>query len=50
MVFLHFGRNVPRISSSVKRAETRMDQHGQLFGGKREREKTAQMCESVISS
>ena len=39
MVFLHFGKNLPRISSSVKRAKTRMDQHGHVFGGKREREK-----------
>jgi hypothetical protein len=34
-----FREELPRISSSVKRAKTRMDQHGQQFGGKRERGK-----------
>jgi hypothetical protein len=39
MVFLHFGKNVPRISSSVKYPKNRMDQHGHVFGGRRERKK-----------
>jgi hypothetical protein len=33
-VFLHFGKNLTRISRSVKCAKTRMDQHGHVFGGK----------------
>jgi hypothetical protein len=37
MVLLHFGENVPRMSSSVKYAKTRLDQYGHVFGAKRER-------------
>jgi hypothetical protein len=49
MVFLHFGKNLPRISSSVKYARTWMSQHSHAFDGKRERNSAAQVCDSVIS-
>ena len=48
MVFLHFAKKVPRISSSVKYAGTRMEQHGCVFVASGI-EKTAEMCDFVVS-
>ena len=49
MVFLHFGKNLPRISSSVKYAQIPDGSTRPRVRWQAGAEKTAQMCDSVIS-